>query len=153
MTGGNPKRVLVAGWFSFEQMGATAGDLMARDLACEWIERADYTNDVAHAAPFTGGVDWRHVDPKAYSHVVFVCGPFGNGWPLTDFLPRFQRCHLLGLDLTMLQSLEEWNPFEHLWERDSSRTSRPDLVFLARQPLVPVLLCVMRNARLLSRAQ
>jgi hypothetical protein len=26
--------VLVAGWFSFEQMGATAGDLLARDVAC-----------------------------------------------------------------------------------------------------------------------
>ena len=27
-------RILVAGWFSFEDMGATAGDIIARDIAC-----------------------------------------------------------------------------------------------------------------------
>ena len=27
-------KTLVAGWFSFELMGASAGDLMARDVAC-----------------------------------------------------------------------------------------------------------------------
>ena len=31
-------KTLVAGWFSFEQMGASAGDLLARDLVCEWLE-------------------------------------------------------------------------------------------------------------------
>jgi hypothetical protein len=52
-------KTLVAGWFSFEQMGATAGDLMARDLACDWLERAGHSYDVALAPPFSGGVDWR----------------------------------------------------------------------------------------------
>jgi hypothetical protein len=131
-------RALVAGWFSFEEMGATAGDLLARDLVCEWLREAGLEYDIAVAPPFTGGVDWQRVEPGSYSHVIFVCGPFGNGWPLTEFLPRFDHARLIGVDLSMLQPLEEWNPFDLLLERDSSRTSRPDISFLSAQPHVPV---------------
>lgn len=131
-------KALVAGWFSFERMGATAGDLLARDVVCRWLDDAEVPYDIALAAPFTGGVGWCEVDPAAYSHLVFVCGPFGNGWPLTELLPRFSHCGLVGIDLSMLQSLEEWNPFDLLLERDSSRTARPDVAFLSDRPLVPV---------------
>ncbi len=62
-------KALVAGWFSFEKCNVTAGDLMARDLACEWVERAGYPYDVALVPPFTGGVDWHSVDPNTYSHL------------------------------------------------------------------------------------
>jgi hypothetical protein len=131
-------KVLVAGWFSFEEMGATAGDLMARDLACEWIQRAGRTCDVALAPPFYGGVDWHSVDPGSYSDVVFVCGPFGNGWPVTDFLERFAGRRLIGLNLSMLEPLNVWNPFALLLERDSSVICRPDISFLSRRLHVPV---------------
>lgn len=131
-------KVLAAGWFSFEGMGATAGDLLARDLVCEWLEDAGRDYDVAVASPFTGGVDWQTVDPAAYSEIVFVCGPFGNGWPVTEFLARFSHCRLIGIDLSLLQPLEEWNPFDVLVERDSSRAARPDLTFLSKLPKVPV---------------
>jgi hypothetical protein len=131
-------KALVTGWFSFEQMGATAGDLLVRDLACEWLERSGYSYDVAHAPPFPGGVNWRSADPGAYSHVVFVCGPFGNGAPITELLERFDGCRLVGLNLTMLESLDAWNPFDLLFERDSSATSNPDVSFLSRQVRVPV---------------
>lgn len=131
-------RALLAGWFSFEQMGATAGDLYARDLVAEWLRGAGVAHDVAVAAPFSGGVDWQRIDPAAYSHVVFVCGPFGNGWPITEFLPRFAGCRLVGVNLTMLEPLEAWNPFDLLLERDSSRCARPDITFLSQQPAVPV---------------
>src|SRR5262245_37371306 len=119
-------------------MGATAGDLLARDLACEWLTRAGHSYDVAHAPPFTGGVDWRGVDPTHYSHVVFVCGPFGNGPPVTAFLERFSGRQLIGLNLTMLDTLEAWNPFDLLLERDSSAAANPDITFLSRAPKVPV---------------
>jgi hypothetical protein len=131
-------KVLVAGWFSFEEMGATAGDLMARDLACEWIQRAGRDYDVALAPPFCGGVNWQSVNPESYSDIVFVCGPFGNGWPVTEFLERFARHRLIGLNLSMLEPLEVWNPFALLLERDSSVTCRPDISLLSRQPHVPV---------------
>jgi len=121
-------KILVAGWFSFEQMGASAGDLIARDLACSWLDEAGVAYDIATAAPFTGGVDCNAVDPRDYDYALFVCGPFGNGPPLLEFLDRFAG-RLIGLNLSMLQPLEEWNPFEFLIERDSSRAANPDMVF------------------------
>ena len=130
-------RALVTGWFSFEQMGATSGDLLARDLACEWLREAGWEHDVAHAPPFRGGVDWRSVDASDYSLLVFVCGPFGENELVHDFLERFKHCRKVGLNLSMLQPLEEWNPFDLLLERDSSATSRPDITFLASGNRVP----------------
>jgi hypothetical protein len=131
-------KCLVAGWFSFEQMGASAGDLLARDLACEWLESAGFSFDVALAPPFRGGVDWRSMDPETYSHILFVCGPFGNGEPITEFLSHFSGCSVIGLNLTMLDSLDVWNPFDVLFERDSSKTSRPDITFLSCRSHVPI---------------
>ena len=131
-------KTLVAGWFSFERMGATAGDLLARDLVCQWLGRAGHAYDVALASPFPGGVDWHSIDPKSYSHVVFVCGPFGNGWPIPEFLAHFAGCRLVGINLSMIEPLEVWNPFDLLFERDSSASSRPDISFLSDQGRVPV---------------
>src|SRR5262245_10275754 len=119
-------KTLVAGWFSFEDGHATAGDLLARDLACEWLARAGRSYDVAAAPPFAGGVDWRRADPERYSDVVFVCGPFGQGGLEREFLARFAGRRLVGLNLSMLVPLDRWNPFDRLWERDSSAAARPD---------------------------
>ena len=141
------RRTLVAGWFSFEDMGASAGDLLARDVVCDWLRNDGHGFDIATAAPFTGGVDWHAVDPGRYSHVVFVCGPFGNGPPVVDFLKRFAACRLIGVNLTMLQPLAEWNPFQNLFERDSSRTARPDLAFLSRAPRVPLVGLILIDAQ------
>jgi len=131
-------KILVAGWFSFDGCNVTAGDLMARDAACEWIERAGHPYDVALAYPFVGGVDWQSVDPKTYSHVVFVCGPFPYSQPGLDFLQRFASCRLIGLDLSMFEPLDVWNPFDVLLERDSSACSRPDISLVCSQKKVPI---------------
>jgi hypothetical protein len=136
--GGSPVNALIAGWFSFEQMGPTAGDLLTRDLVCDWLERAGHSYDTALADPFVGGVDWNTVDPGEYTHVVFVCGPFGNGWPVSEFLERFRGCRLVGLNLSMLDSLDAFNPFDLLLERDSSAATRPEMAFLAPSRVVPV---------------
>jgi len=131
-------KILVAGWFSFEKCNVTAGDLMARDLVCEWIDKSGYAYDVAIAPPFVGGVDWRLVDPKTYSHVVFVCGPFPYIKLSTEFLEHFSSCRLIGIDLSMIEPINVWNPFDVLLERDSSAKSRPDITFLSCQAKVPV---------------
>src|SRR6266542_6419134 len=130
-------KVLVAGWFSFPEMGATAGDLLTRDLVCRWLEDGRRPYDVALAPPL-GGVDCLTVDARHYSDVVFVCGPFGNGWPIPEFLERFSGKRFIGVNLSMLEPLGTWNPFDVLIERDSSATSRPDLAFLTTAPKVPV---------------
>jgi hypothetical protein len=131
-------KILVAGWFSFEKCNVTAGDLMARDLVCEWIEKTDYAYDIALAPPFVGGIDWRSVDPHTYSHVVFVCGPFPYVKLSTEFVKHFSCCRLIGVDLSMIEPINHWNPFDVLLERDSSVSSRPDITFLSRQAKVPV---------------
>lgn len=139
MSGGcGSGRVLVAGWFSFPQMGATAGDLLAKDVVCQWLRDAGRAFDVALASPFPGGIAWNLVDASDYSDVVFVCGPFGNGWPIPEFLARFAGRRFHGLNLSMLQPLDEWNPFDTLLERDSSVTVRPELAFLSQDPSVPI---------------
>lgn len=132
-------RVLVSGWFSFEQMGATAGDLMARDVVTGWLDHSQIAYDVALAKPFTGGVDWRKTNPVEYSHVVFICGPFGNGEPITEFLDFFNKCRFIGLNLSMLDPLERWNPFDLLIERDSNQGSHPDLTFISEAEKVPLI--------------
>ncbi|MBW4498580.1 MAG: polysaccharide pyruvyl transferase family protein [Scytonema hyalinum WJT4-NPBG1] len=38
----------------------------------------------------------------------------------------------------MIESINHWNPFDVLLERDSSANSRPDIAFLSRQAKVPV---------------
>ena len=131
-------KFLLAGWFSFEQMGASAGDLLARDLVRDWLHEEQHSCDIAVAAPFSDGIAWQDAEPAQYGGLIFVCGPFGNGPPLVDFLAHFAGLPLIGVNLTMLQRLDEWNPFDLLLERDSSATSRPDLVFATSQPRVPV---------------
>ena len=119
-------------------MGATAGDLLTRDLVCRWLEDAGRPYDVAVAPPFVGGISWNAADPADYSDVVFVCGPFGNGWPIPNFLERFAARRLIGINLSMIEPLEAWNPFDLLLERDSSRAVRADLAFISHGMHVPV---------------
>jgi len=140
-------KALVTGWFSFEHMGATAGDFLSRDVVCDWLERAGCAFDIALAKPFVGGVDASTVDPRAYTHLVFVCGPFGRSWEITQFLERFSHCKRIGVNLSMLEPLSVWNPFDLLVERDSSVTSRPDLSLLAPSATVPVVGVVLIDSQ------
>jgi peptidoglycan/xylan/chitin deacetylase (PgdA/CDA1 family)/glycosyltransferase involved in cell wall biosynthesis len=133
------KRTLVAGWFSFAEGHATAGDVRACGLVRDWLSSANLSFDVAGVPPFEGDVDWRMVNPDDYAQVIFVCGPFAEGPELElAFLERFKGRRLIGLNLSMLPDLSTWNPFDVLLERDSSRTARPDVVFLAPTKRVPV---------------
>lgn len=131
-------RALVAGWFSFVQMGATAGDLLARDVVCQWLTSAGVDFDIAVAPPFDNGIAWQEADPAEFTHLVFVCGPFRNAEPVAALLERFSDAKRVGINLSMLDPLTESGPFDLLWERDSDRASRPDLVFLSQPNRVPV---------------
>ena len=129
---------LVAGWFSFLQMNATAGDVLAKDVACEWLTKAGWTFDVAMALPGMPALDWKTVNPSDYDAVVFVCGPFRRNEICTGFLDRFRGVRLIGLDLSMLDPVDQWNPFDVLLERDSTRCARPDIALAARTSAVPL---------------
>lgn len=133
-------RVLIAGWFSFDGMGATAGDMIARDIVCQWMKEVNINADVADSSkfPYENGINWRLADPNNYTELLFVCGPFGNGWPVTELLSHFSNCRLIGVNLSLLQSLDIWNPFSLLMERDSSRSNHPDITLYAPPPVIPV---------------
>ena len=47
-------KALVAGWFSYANGHATAGDVLARDLLCQWLDQRGIDHEIAVAPPFEG---------------------------------------------------------------------------------------------------
>lgn len=139
-------RALVAGWFSFEYGHATAGDVMAADVLVNWLKEMDIQPDVAFVAPFAGDVDWREVRPEDYELVVFVCGPFEVKAYEAEFLHRFRRNRVIGINLSLNDAPQEWNPFDRLLERDSPSGARPEMAFAGKAPKVPVVgVCLVEH--------
>jgi hypothetical protein len=131
-------RILIVGWFSLPEGGATAGDLAACETVCQWLDDAGWKYDVALGTPFEGGVDWRSVAPHDYSHVVHVCGPVGRELAVADLLPRFASSGLIAVDVSMVEDPEAWNPFDSVIARDGAGPPRPALAFTAPGREVPV---------------
>jgi len=142
------QRALVIGFF------CTIGDIDSLSLVRRWLEDAGVPYTVA---PFggpvlkaiSGSVLPESVDPARYTHVVVVCGPcdrayYARRWPIDP--AKFRHCHFIGVNLSMIAPVREWNPFDTLLERDSERTVRPDLTFGMHRELTPVLgLCVVQE--------
>jgi hypothetical protein len=132
-------RTLVIGWFSFELMGTTAGDAIAKDVACQWLGKAGITPAVAVMRPERPGeVATAGVVPEDYDTLLFVCGPVGDGPPLNAFLDRFPHARKFALNVSLLQDRAEWNPFLAVVERDSAIRTNPDITFAAPDYAVPV---------------
>ncbi|HWB72482.1 MAG TPA: polysaccharide pyruvyl transferase family protein [Egibacteraceae bacterium] len=130
-------RALVTGWFSFLHGEATAGDLLAKDVACRWLRSAGMEFDVALSPVFGAGVDVEQADPAAYSHLLFVCGP-AKGAQVDWLVRRFARCRLVGLNVSIVDAAHGGGPFDLLLERDSDAVARPDLSIVAATSRVPV---------------
>ena len=96
------------------------GKVPRRQILGGWLDAAGLPYDVAIDPRFGNGVAWSDADPARYSHVVFVCGPFYR----SDLLRRFERSRLVGIDVSMVHPVEEWNPFDLLLERDSTVAAR-----------------------------
>ena len=58
-------RVLLAGWFSFDEVIATVGDELGADVVTGWLTDLGIDHDIAWAPYMERGVDWRDVDPAA----------------------------------------------------------------------------------------
>ncbi len=128
-------RALVVGFFS------TAGDVGSLDVVRGWLEAEALAYDVAPfarrvAAEFPGTLDQRRVDPSSYSHLIVVCGPCWEAELRRNRITRarFGHCRWIGVNLTMIAPLSDWNPFDALLERDSDRVENADLAFLADPP-------------------
>lgn len=96
-------RVLLTGWFSFEDAEVTAGDLLARDTVTGWLREAGIPHDVAVASTFrqAGEADLRAVRPSAYSHLLFVCGP-AAGAPVEELFSRFAGCERIAVGVSVV---------------------------------------------------
>ena len=141
------RRALLLGFFS------TIGDLECLRVVEQWLREDDMEYDVAAysieiGAHIPGSIPSNTIDPGAYSHLFVICGPC---WPAVFAeqgvdLWAFQHCVRVGVNLTMVEPLSLWNPFDVLLERDSSAASRPDLSFLYPTHRVPVVgTCVIER--------
>ncbi len=142
-------RALILGHFS------TIGDVDSLAYVTEILREEGVAYDVL---PFIEklslhldhAVSRADLEPSAYTHLIVVCGPF---WPdLLErrgiALDRFAHCTRIGVNLTMIEPIEAWNPFHLLLERDSDRNVRPDLTFLQHSSRVPVAgLCTIAKQR------
>ena len=134
------KRALVIGFYS------TIGDIDSLKIVLEWLSEKDVQYTVA---PFggpvldaiPGSVLPETVDPQGYTHVIVVCGPcdrdyYAKRWPINP--QTFKHCHFIGVNLSMIQSHSDWEPFDTLLERDSDQKVRPDLTLILEPRVTPV---------------
>lgn len=132
------KRILVAGWFSLERGGATAGDLAALEVTLTWLDSAGHGYDVALARTFGDGVDWRAVSPADYATLVLVCGPVSPRLATWQLVSRFADCRVVALDVSIVDTADAYSQFAALLARDGLGEPRPDLAFAAALEPVPV---------------
>ncbi len=126
---GDQPRVLVTGWFSYFHGEATAGDLMAASVAAAWLEDAGIHHDTA-VSPILGAPrTLDDVDPAAYSHLVFVCGPLA-GHQVLDLAARFGRSVTIALGVSVVDASVA-AAFDVVIPRDGLGQCHPDLAFAA----------------------
>ncbi|MCW2575394.1 MAG: uncharacterized protein JWR66_1424, partial [Modestobacter sp.] len=62
-------RVLVTGWFSFDEVVATIGDELGADVVVGWLTELGIDHDVGWAPYLGRGPHWRDLDPADYTHL------------------------------------------------------------------------------------
>lgn len=133
------ERALLVGFFQ------TIGDLECLyavqaqlDIDKRPYDVAPYKSHIREA--IDGAVDLASVRAQDYSHVIVICGPCSPAFFTKFGVDRLLHTGLrfVGVNLTMVQPLNEWNPFDVLLERDSERVVRPDLTFSVDTGRTPV---------------
>jgi hypothetical protein len=119
-------RVLVAGWFSFDEVVATVGDELGADAVATWLSELGVPFDVAEAPYLGSGVSWRDVDPADYTHLVFVSGPISAEPLLRELCTAFDGCRRWAVNVSVVDEAGR-ALFHQVWERDAPGLARPDL--------------------------
>lgn len=132
-------RVLITGWFSFEEVVATIGDQAGAEAMRERLTAAGARCDVALAPYLGAGVDWRTVDPNDYELLVFTTGPLTDDPLIGTLLDRFAGCRRWAVNVSVISEAMRAR-FDRVWPRDhGTETVRPDLAFAGDGRLRPVL--------------
>jgi len=130
--------VLVAGWFSFDEVIATIGDDLGAEMVAGWLRELDVDTTVAWA-PFLGrGAHWRDLDPADYTHLVFVSGPISDTPLLRELTAAFAAAQRWAVNVSVVSEAGR-ALFSRVWERDAPGVARPDLAMATTTPDVPVL--------------
>lgn len=131
-------RVLVAGWFSFDEFIATVGDELGADVVVGWLRELGIDHDVAWAPYFQRGPNWREVDPAGYTHLVFVSGPLFDLPALRELTAAFAGAQRWAVNVSVVSEPAR-ALFDRVWERDAPGVARPDLAIGTTTADVPVL--------------
>jgi hypothetical protein len=131
-------RVLVAGWFSFDEVIATVGDELGAGTVVGWLAELGIPYKVAWAPHLERGVNWRDVDPAGYTHLVFVSGPIADRPLLRELSEAFAGAQRLALNVSVVDAAGR-ALFDRVWERDAPGIARPDLAIEGPAPEAPVL--------------
>ena len=131
-------RVLVTGWFSFDEVIATVGDDLGAEVVAGWLRELDIDSTVAWA-PFLGrGPNWRDLDPADFTHLVFVSGPISDTPLLRELTEAFAGAQRWAVNVSVVSEAGR-AMFDQVWERDAPGVARPDLAIGTTTPDVPVL--------------
>jgi hypothetical protein len=130
-------RVLVTGWFSFDEVIATIGDELGADVVVGWLTELGIDHDVAWAPYLGRGPHWRDLDPAHYTHLVFVSGPLMDMSLIRELTAAFAHAQRWAVNVSAVPD-DARGLFHQVWERDAPGVSRPDLAIATTTPDVPV---------------
>jgi hypothetical protein len=118
-------RVLIVGWPSFLHGEATAGDVLSMRRVAAALRDAGFAADTAWSPVFRpGGPDLDGIDPAAYTHLVFVCGP-AHGAQVRGLHARFASCRRIAVGVSVIDANDDAvTGFDRVLARDSP-TSPP----------------------------
>jgi len=132
-------KALLVGHFS------TVGDIACLEYVQNILDECAIRYDVCAFIPevrkaIPQSISPCNIDSRIYSHFIFICGPC---WPQLFYdnginLKEFENCCRIGVNVSMVGSVQDWNPFHYLIERDSDRAVRPDLSFFQPVQITPV---------------
>ncbi|MBC3987940.1 polysaccharide pyruvyl transferase family protein [Streptomyces sp. AC563] len=139
----------MTGWFSFLHGEVTAGDLLVADVVRDALRGASIPYDTAWSPTFRpAGLHLENVDPAAYTHLVFACGPLHSRRPAADGVPapllelhrRFAGCRRIAVGVSVVDPADPAvTGFDVVLARDAAATGAPDLSRHAPPPrAVPV---------------
>jgi hypothetical protein len=142
-------RVLIAGWPSFPDTEATAGDVLGMIAVNNRLAAAGLPCDLAFSPQLRpGAVSLADAPPQRYSHLVFVSGP-AHGRPVTELHRRYAHCHRIAVGVSVLDPHDPAvTGFDTMLARDQpGAPPRPDLSDQAGVHPVPVVGVILTPSR------
>jgi hypothetical protein len=134
-------RALIAGWPSFVQGEATAGDVLSMTAVERRLAAANVPADLAFSPVLRpDALSLADADPARYSHLVFVCGP-AHGPQVADLHRRYAGCRRIAVGVSVIDPDDPAvTGFHTVLARDRpGAPPRPDLSADAGVHPVPVI--------------